>query len=119
MATTRSQRLQHDSHAVSPVIGVILMVAITVVLAAVVYVMVQNIGSQPEATPTVSLQTTDQGQTFRVLSADTGLVWSDFTASPCTTIPTGALTAGQQLTGCGGKVALVHVPTNRLLYSYG
>ena len=41
--------------AVSPVIATILMVAITVVLAAVLYVMVMGFGSGPGSAPTVSL----------------------------------------------------------------
>lgn len=104
--------------AVSPVIGTILMVAITVVLAITTYNLVSRLAPQ-EQNPSVSLQTTDDGQTFRVLAADPGLDWIDFTANPCTTIPTGPLLAGQDLTGCNGQVALVHTPTNRLLYSYG
>lgn len=115
----RMNQLRKDEAGVSPVIGVILMVAITVVLAAVVWVLVQNLGTGPVPVPTMSLQTDDQGDTFQVIAADTGLDWSDFTAAPCTTVPTGPVLAGQELAGCSGQVQLVHVPTNRLLYSYG
>ncbi len=41
--------------AVSPVIATILMVAITVVLAAVLYVMVMGFGSGPSSNPTIAL----------------------------------------------------------------
>ena len=51
-------KMRKDKSAVSPVIATILMVAITVVLAAVLYVMVMGFGSNGGATPTASLQTT-------------------------------------------------------------
>lgn len=44
-----------DDRGVSPVIGVILMVAITVILAAVIGSFVLGIGGDVEATPTASL----------------------------------------------------------------
>ena len=49
------QSLTGDDRAVSPVIGVILMVAITVILAAVIGSFVLSIGGQQEAAPQVSL----------------------------------------------------------------
>jgi flagellin-like protein len=45
-----------DDDAVSPVIGVILMVAITVILAAVIASFVLNLGGSQSATPTVSFE---------------------------------------------------------------
>jgi flagellin-like protein len=45
-------KFRKDSKAVSPVIATILMVAITVVLAAVLYVMVSGYGGGGETTPT-------------------------------------------------------------------
>ena len=45
-----------DDDAVSPVIGVILMVAITVILAAVIGAFVLNIGGSQEVAPSVSVQ---------------------------------------------------------------
>src|SRR5881409_2007586 len=44
--------IRKDEQAVSPVIATILMVAITVVLAAVLYVMVSGLISGPGSTPT-------------------------------------------------------------------
>ena len=53
----RNTFVRKNKNAVSPVIGTILMVAITVVLAAVLYVMVSGIGQQPNANnPTAVLQ---------------------------------------------------------------
>jgi flagellin-like protein len=48
------KRLLHDDDAVSPVIGVILMVAITVILAAVIASFVLGLGGNQQATPTAS-----------------------------------------------------------------
>lgn len=47
--------VRKDSEGVSPVIATILMVAITVVLAAVLYVMVLGFGTDTSSTPTTSL----------------------------------------------------------------
>lgn len=49
MRTTRA--IRRDTEAVSPVIATILMVAITVVLAAVLYVMVSGLVTGPGGTP--------------------------------------------------------------------
>lgn len=51
-----------DDDAVSPVIGVILMVAITVILAAVIGAFVLDLGGSQEATPQASFDF-DQGET--------------------------------------------------------
>jgi archaeal type IV pilus assembly protein PilA len=50
-------KIRKDSKAVSPVIATILMVAITVVLAAVLYVMVMGFGGSDAQTPTGSFGT--------------------------------------------------------------
>jgi len=49
------KRLFNDDDAVSPVIGVILMVAITVILAAVIASFVLGLGDQNNPAPTVSM----------------------------------------------------------------
>jgi flagellin-like protein len=57
----------YDERGVSPVIAVILMVAITVVLAAVLYVMVMNLIGDPQETITVSMnwnETDDAAGTY-------------------------------------------------------
>ena len=56
------QSLTDDDRAVSPVIGVILMVAITVILAAVIGSFVLNIGGQQEAAPQVSLSLAENSE---------------------------------------------------------
>jgi len=50
------KKLIHDDDAVSPVIGVILMVAITVILAAVIASFVLGLGDQQETAPSVSFE---------------------------------------------------------------
>ncbi len=71
--------IRKDAEAVSPVIATILMVAITVVLAAVLYVMVLGFGGTSTQTPTSSLtKTTVSGgdkMTFAPMSKDTQ--WDD------------------------------------------
>ncbi len=58
------RQLLNDDDAVSPVIGVILMVAITVILAAVIASFVLGLGGNQQATPTASFtfDYTQQGQ---------------------------------------------------------
>jgi flagellin-like protein len=52
-------KFQKNEEAVSPVIGVILMVAITVILAAVIAAFVFNIGGNQQKTPVASLKVID------------------------------------------------------------
>jgi len=63
MIETITERLNSNDRAVSPVIGVILMVAITVILAAVIGTFVLDLGqSAGQSAPSASLQvTTDAG----------------------------------------------------------
>jgi flagellin-like protein len=72
-----NQAFKGNDEAVSPVIGVILMVAITVVLAAVVFVLVSNLskgGSQ--SAPALSFNTDSVADKLTVTSAATGADWS-------------------------------------------
>ncbi len=73
--------IRKDAEAVSPVIATILMVAITVVLAAVLYVMVLGFGGTTSQTPTSSITkssvTYGVKYTFAPMSKDTP--WSDVT----------------------------------------
>jgi flagellin-like protein len=72
--------IRKDSEAVSPVIATILMVAITVVLAAVLYVMVLGFGGTSSQTPVASYQKTTitYGQKIGVISiAESDIPWDD------------------------------------------
>jgi archaeal type IV pilus assembly protein PilA len=65
-----------NEEAVSPVIGVILMVAITVVLAAVVFVLVSNLGKSSSSAPTFVVQRDDATDRLSVTSADSDADWN-------------------------------------------
>ena len=72
--------IRKDSEAVSPVIATILMVAITVVLAAVLYVMVLGFGGTSTTTPaaTYSKATITYGQKITIVSlTKTDVPWDD------------------------------------------
>ena len=55
------RRIVNNEEAVSPVIAVILMVAITVVMAAVLYAWVSGWGLQPKNSPTGSMMASEDG----------------------------------------------------------
>lgn len=64
--------------AVSPVIGVILMVAITVVLAAVVFVLVSDLGDTGDAAPEIGFAIQESEDRIRVDRAENGVNWNEF-----------------------------------------
>jgi len=70
-----------DAEAVSPVIATILMVAITVVLAAVLYVMVLGFGGNTDVTPAVSITKTaiTAGYQFAPTNPTETAAWGDVT----------------------------------------
>jgi flagellin-like protein len=111
--TKKARSMKKDTSAVSPVIAVILMVAITVVLAATVFVLVSDIGSNPPP-PRVTFDKADGNLT--VISADLGLTWEEFNVTGCTTVPTGPLDAGDIIIGCTGNVVVRHRASNSLTY---
>lgn len=126
--------------AVSPVIGVILMVAITVVLAAVVFVLVSDLGETKDQAPNMSFQKDATNDRLRVVAADEDADWNDIaiTYSGCGTpvLSTGGSTANVQTSGSaasataasvaagdyievtpaagGCEITMIHTPTNSL-----
>jgi flagellin-like protein len=67
-----------EDEAVSAVIGVILMVAITVAIAATVYVYVSGmIGGSSESTPSIACNPDHSGNKLMVTSAKQDVSWSD------------------------------------------
>ncbi len=112
-----NQNLKASTEAVSPVIGVILMVAITVVLAAVVFTIVSQLSTDQEPTPTLSMS--QKGDVLTVVRVVGDVSWDQLTVSGCTgTVPTvGDVTAGDELTGCGDTVKIVHTPSNSLVWN--
>jgi len=113
--------IEGDERAVSAVIGVILMVAITVAIAATVYVYVSGMlgGGATKAPSMAWNKETSPTKKLILVSADPGLVWGDFTitGSSSTYGATVAVTAGQlvNLTGATGTITIYHEPTNTLM----
>lgn len=72
-----NRKFRQADEAVSPVIAVILMVAITVVLAATVFVLVSDIGGNTARTaPAISASTDDAVDKLVINSAATGADWN-------------------------------------------
>jgi flagellin-like protein len=71
------KRLLTDDEAVSPVIGVILMVAITVILAAVIGTFVLNLGDDVQANPTAGVSVDGSDVTVTSLGPSTEGVYCD------------------------------------------
>lgn len=103
-----------EEEAVSPVIGVILMVAISVVLAAVVFVLVSDIDAA-EPAPTMAFR--DDGDSYVLIHATPGLDWSEFTVTGCETVPEGPVVAGDMLEACTDPVRVTHIESNNLIWS--
>ena len=125
-----NRKFVDGEEAVSAVIGVILMVAITVAIAATVYVYVSGMmGTESEITPVVTFSQTDRSDvnTLTVISADPGdLAWTDFECTFATGgsigVPSDTVTAGDVIditTSTGAyTVNLRHIPSNTLVGSW-
>jgi FlaG/FlaF family flagellin (archaellin) len=126
------RRFNQSKHAVSAVIGVIIMVAITIAMAAVAYAYFTGmIGGQKTETPVISFTPSATEKTITVASADVDANWNDIniTITNATTfthlVKTGVVNAGdtiylstqQPLKGTV-TVTFMHVPTNSLLGTY-
>jgi FlaG/FlaF family flagellin (archaellin) len=86
-----NRKFVEDSEAVSAVIGVILMVAITVAIAATVYVYVSGmISAEDESKMISAIQSETSGLTvtYKVTDADAGIDWDDVTVSANSGSPT-------------------------------
>ena len=75
-----NRKFIEGERAVSAVIGVILMVAITVAIAATVYVYVSGmIGTSPESAPSIQFIKNADLMTLTVTQSDTSnILWADF-----------------------------------------
>jgi FlaG/FlaF family flagellin (archaellin) len=123
-----------NHNAVSAIIGVIIMVAITVAMAAVAYAYFTGmIGEQKTATPTIDFVKSDSEKTIIIATADVDSKWNDInitftneTSHTYLTIAkTGVINAGDRINLLTdqilrGKVTVtfMHIPTNSLLGSY-
>lgn len=133
-----NRKFKDGEEAVSAVIGVILMVAITVAIAATVYVYVSGMMGTTDAAPTIAMTKTDttSTETLTVVSADpSNLDWADLVVlidgvDATHSIP-GAVDAGDVIVfehdtlanSCATAtptgdytVAIRHTPTNTLIY---
>ena len=123
MGIKANRRFIEGEEAVSAVIGVILMVAITVAIAATVYVYVSGmIGTSPQATPSIQFVKNDVHDKLTVASANpTDIAWTDLNltmtgGSTTLVYPTsGYVLAGNEVTNCSGTISIRYVPTNTLL----
>ena len=129
-----NRKFVDGEEAVSAVIGVILMVAITVAIAATVYVYVSGMmGTGQEAAPTLTFQKNDKAtvNTLLVIAADpSDLQWGDIevqNSSNATVLNHGysnTVTAGTilditALAGTGAyTIGIRHIPTNTLIGTY-
>lgn len=100
--------VRKDSEAVSPVIATILMVAITVVLAAVLYVMVLGFGTDTTQTPTTTVSKTSitNGWRLTIGSLTDDVSWDaiDVLMSDGTNTVTCTNVTAAALTGTSGAV---------------
>ena len=118
-----------NKNAVSAVIGVIIMVAITIAMAAVAYAYFTGmIGGGEEVAPVISFTPDAAKKTIQVASADVDAIWNDIniTFSNATGFAyftkTGVVSAGdtiyletdQTLTGTV-IVSFRHIPTNTMM----
>ena len=136
-----NRKFKQEDEAVSAVIGVILMVAITVAIAATVYVYVSGmLGTGQQSAPNVAFTKTNYRLT--VTKADSNVDWNDLKVSVSgdilitnVTFKTLALGTGGLVTntdgtyviagdyldivtltaGQDGAISMVHVPTNSLI----
>src|ERR1051326_2014452 len=75
---SKANQFAKNEEAVSPVIGVILMVAITVVLAAVVFVLVSNLSKNSNtAAPNITFNQDNSAHTLTIVSADASADWTN------------------------------------------
>lgn len=111
------KKLRQDTDAVSPVIAVVLMVAITVVLAATVFVLVSDIGNPNPGSPSINFDKDSAGGNLTVISVShTGLEWTAFDVQGCTGVPGDTVTSGDVITGCAGDVFVRHIESESLVY---
>ena len=128
----KMQKRTLNQNAVSAVIGVIIMVAITIAMAAVAYAYFTGmIGGQKTVTPVISFTPSASEKVIRVVSADVNINWIDINITVTNAtghayiVKPGIVSAGDtidlltdQLLRGKVTVTFMHVPTNSLLGTY-
>jgi len=128
------RRYNQSKHAVSAVIGVIIMVAITIAMAAVAYAYFTGmVGGGDKVAPVISFTPNVSEKTISVASADVDANWNDINITFTNGISyaylivpkTGVVNAGDtinlfddQILRGTVTVTFMHVPTNTLLGTY-
>lgn len=130
----KKQRRISNKNAVSAVIGVIIMVAITIAMAAVAYAYFTGmIGEQKTNTPAIDFVKSDSEKTITVATADVDANWNDINITFTNTTSHAYLKITKnRVMNAGdtidlhndqilkGKVTVTftHIPTNSLLGTY-
>ena len=124
---------RQDNNAVSAVIGVILMVAITVAIAATVYVYTSQMmgGGTTTPMPSITFYSTESKNTLTVIQCDPVINWIEVNMTATDGANyfydhglTGTLNAGDTISfnghGLSGSITirLIHTPTNSLIGTY-
>ena len=134
MMYERIRRLVRNGKAVSPVVGVILMVAITIVLAATIYIWISSMSSPAATAPSINFRGTFEKSNgnytlvLTVISVQGNANWDDLNI----TVIGGNVTNNENLTGAVNagdkieiddlepntevKVVIKHVPSNSIIY---
>jgi len=113
-----------ENAGVSAVIGVILMVAITVAIAATVYMyasgMVSNMTSQSSKV-VPQIQFMQSGDTLIVQKTPKNVEWQNVTVSGGTPpyTDTTKVAVGQSITGCSGSVTITYNGELAGIYQFG
>ena len=127
-----NRKFRDADNAVSAVIGVILMVAITVAIAATVYVYVSGmIGGSQESTPNIQFTKDDTNDKLTVVTADQSLDWNNvkiannsatafvYVAQIDSDLTNGSyISAGDEINNLAGTVRVMWQPTNTLIVTY-
>ena len=127
-----NRKFVDSEEGVSAVIGVILMVAITVAIAATVYVYVSGMmGGAAEKAPTITFTKDESLNTLTVVQADPGVAWIDISMNSTNGTShwtahgmTGDVTAGDTINFDGNThtgaitIKFSYTPVNALIGTY-
>ncbi len=131
-----NQAFKQNEEGVSPVVGVILMVAITVVLAAVVFVLVNGLGGAGSQAPTLGMTQNNNDREITIIDPDAAFGTLTYGADPNNVFWNGAcavdtingavFAAGATVTGgdvlgtdcaSGETINIIHVQSGKVLKS--
>src|SRR3989344_8043815 len=98
-------------------IGNIIMVGITVALAAVAGLFLSLFMQDTETVPSITFQEQGQGQRLMIITVSGSVPWTDIGIEGCDTYPASDnVSAGQFIEDCGQVVKISHLPTKTLLW---